>query len=77
MHDICGPPVRLGHFGISGCTRGRSRWWLATVVWVSNLLARLNELDEGLGDHAAVELLEVEDCSSPVGKKPAAITSDL
>ena len=59
MHDTRGPPLRLGLFGITRGTGGRAGWGLAAVVGVADLLARLNELDECLGDHAAVELLEV------------------
>jgi hypothetical protein len=59
VHDTRGPPLGLGLFRVTGSTGGRSSWRLAAVVWVSHLLARLNELDKGLGNHAAVKLLEV------------------
>jgi len=59
VHDTRGPPVGLGLFGIASGTRGGSWRGLASVVRVSDLLTRLDELDKGLGNHAAVELLEV------------------
>jgi len=59
VHDTWGPPLGLGLFRITGSTGSRSSWRLASVVWVSDLLARLDEFDKSLGDHAAVELLEM------------------
>jgi hypothetical protein len=59
VHDTWGPPLRLGLLWVTSGTGGRSWWRLATVVRVSDLLARLDELDECLGNHAAVKLLEV------------------
>lgn len=59
VHDTRGPPLGLGLFGVASAARRGSRRGLASVVRVSNLLAGLNELDKGLGDHAAVQLLEV------------------
>lgn len=59
VHDTRWPPLRLGLFRVAGSTRGGSWGSLSTVVWVADLLAGLDELDECLGDHAAVELLEV------------------
>jgi hypothetical protein len=59
VHDTRGPPLGLGLLGITSGARSGSRRGLASVVRVSNLLAGLDELDKGLGDHAAVELLEV------------------
>jgi hypothetical protein len=54
VHDTGGPPFGLGLLRVTGSTGGRSSWRFATVVRVPHLLARLNELDEGLGDHAAI-----------------------
>lgn len=59
VHHTWGPPLWLGLLGVASGTRSRARRGLATVVGVSDLLARFNELDKGLGNHAAVELLEV------------------
>jgi hypothetical protein len=59
VHDTWGPPLRLGLLWVTGGTGGRSWWRLATIVRVSDLLARFDELDECLGNHAAVKLLEV------------------
>lgn len=59
MHNTWGPPLGLGLLRVASGTGGGASWGLATVVRVSDLFAGLDELDEGLGDHAAVELLEV------------------
>lgn len=59
VHNTRRPPLWLGLLWITSGTGSRARRGLASVVGVSNLLARLDELDEGLGNHAAVELLEV------------------
>lgn len=63
VHNTGRPPLGLGLFGVTSGARGRSWWGLATVVGVSDLLARLDELDECLGYHAAVKLLEVLQCT--------------
>jgi hypothetical protein len=59
VHDTWGPPLGLGLLWVTSSTRGRSRWRLATVVRVADLLARFDKLDECLGNHAAVKLLEM------------------
>jgi hypothetical protein len=59
MHNARRPPLGLGLFRIASTSRSRSWRGLAAIVWMSHLLARLDELDEGLRDYAAVELLEV------------------
>lgn len=59
MHDTGRPPLRLGLFWVASSSRSGSWWGLSTIVRVPNLLARLNEFNECLGHHAAVELLEV------------------
>lgn len=59
VHDTRGPPLRLRLLRVARSARSRAWWSLASIVRVSHLLARLNELDKRLGDHAAVELLEV------------------
>lgn len=58
VDDISGPPLWLGLFRVSLLTRSNYSTGLATVRMVC-LLARLNKLDESLGDLAAVQLLEV------------------
>ena len=57
--NINRPPFRLGLLGVTLLTRGRTRRRLATVVRMLDLLSRFNELDECLGNLAAVNLLEV------------------
>ena len=57
--NINRPPFRLGLLGVTFLTRGRTRRRLATVVRMLDLLSRFNELDECLGNLAAVNLLEV------------------
>lgn len=59
VHNTRGPPFRLGLLGVASSTGSRSWRRLATVVRVSNLFARLNELDKGFRNHATVKLLEV------------------
>lgn len=59
VHDTRGPPQGLGLFGVASSTGRRACWGLATIVRMANLLAGLDELDEGFCDHSAVELLEV------------------
>lgn len=59
MHDTGRPPLRLGLLRVTGSAGSRSWRGFAAVVRVSNLLTRLNELNECLGNHAAVQLLEV------------------
>lgn len=59
VHDTWRPPLGLSLFWVASGTGSGSWWRLPSVVRVSDLLAGLNELDECLGDHTAVELLEV------------------
>lgn len=57
--NTSGPPIRLSLLRITLLTRGSTRGWLASVVGVLDLFPGLDELDEGLGNLATVDLLEV------------------
>jgi hypothetical protein len=59
MYYSMGPPFGLGLFGVALGAWGGSWGWLASIVRVFDLFARLDEPDKCLGDDAAVDLLEV------------------
>ena len=57
--DTSRPPFRLGLLRVTLLTRRGTRWRLATVVGVLDLLSGFNKLDKSLGDLTAVDLLKV------------------
>lgn len=56
VDNACRPPSRLGLFWVVGL--GNTADHSTSVIWVMNLLPWLDELDVGLGNGTAVELLE-------------------
>lgn len=74
VHNTRGPPLGLGLFGVASSARSGACWSLATVVRVFDLFAGLDELDEGLGNYAAVELLEVLEGTLVVRKDFGGVT---
>ena len=57
--NTSGPPIRLSLLRVTLLTRGSTRRWFASIVRVLDLFAGLDEFDEGLGNLATVDLLEV------------------